>query len=112
MKKLNLPKYQVVKQIPRDLKRFSGPIYREAHSEALNDEKRHFPKKDYDALKKLGNRKDFPKNKLMGKNLASGKIFVAKKAGKVVIPKKYDKEIARHEIVEDKAIARLKKKKK
>ncbi len=108
MATVKIPKYKVVNSITRKGYPTASKYYREAHSEASNAEKKAFPK-GYVKLKKLTNSKKFPANKLAATHTKNGKVMVAKKAGSVNIPKKFDREEALHEIKELQADKRLRK---
>lgn len=75
--------------------------YATAHEEASKEEKKKFPNKNYDKLKKMD--EDFPKGELIGKNSQSGKISVSKK-----VPKKLRSEVAFHEKFENEILRKKK----
>lgn len=80
----------------------NDPKYKTAHEEATKSEKKKFPRKDYDRLKKMD--ESIPNRELIGKNTRSGKIEVSKK-----VDPKLRKEVAFHEQAESKNLKRLKK---
>lgn len=78
--------------------------YASAHAEASKAEKQKFPK-GYSHLKDMDRKVN--KHELLGKNLKNGKIEVSSK-----VPPKYRREVAFHEITENKAIKRIERKRK
>jgi len=77
--------------------------YKTAHEEATKAEKKSFPRKDYDKLKKMD--QTIGRNELIGKNTKSGQIEISKK-----VPNKLRKEVEFHEKTENKILLKDKKK--
>lgn len=75
--------------------------YANAHEQADKAEKKKFGKKDYDEMKKVDAK--LAKHELAGKNLKSGKLEVSKK-----VPIAHRKQVAFHEMVENKKLKRKK----
>ena len=89
-------KYKVVKKLKEKGFPTSSKHYPEAHEEADKKEKKKFGK-GYKSMKKVDDKLD--KGELAGKNFKSGKLEVSSK-----VPKKYRKEVAYHEEVENKIL--------
>lgn len=83
------------KGFPTDKKK-----YPEAHEAADKKEKKKFGK-GYEKMKKVDDK--LKKGELAGKNFKSGKIEVSKK-----VPKNLRKEVAYHEKIENKILAKRK----
>ena len=88
--------YKVVKELKDKGFPTHAKKYHSAHEEADKKEKKKFGK-NYESMKKIDSK--LGKHELAGKNFRSGKIEVSSK-----VPKKYRKEVAYHEEIENKIL--------
>lgn len=89
-------KFKLVDEIKKKGFPTSSKKYPYAHRKADESEKKKYPK-GYKEMKKVDNK--LKVRELAGKNLKSGKIEVSKK-----VPRKFRKEVAFHEMRENKEI--------
>lgn len=94
-------KFKVVDHIVQGGFPTSSPHYQSAHRQADKAEKAAYPR-GYQAMKHID--MGLPKGELAGKNTRSGKIEVSSR-----VPPRYRAEVALHEKVESKALAKYRK---